>query len=181
MGFVFQEPYLFGTTVRENIRFGRPEATDEEMIDAAQAANAHEFIMELPQGYDTVVGERAVLLSGGQKQRIALARLFLNNPAVLILDEATSALDTINDIKVQHAIGSLMKGRTIVTVAHKLSTIKEYDVICVIQNGTVAEAGSFEQLLRLGGSFYRMAAGGTWNAAEDQHGQLEMDTGTYRA
>ena len=181
MGFVFQEPYLFGTTVRENIRFGRPEATDGEMIDAAKAANAHEFIMELPQGYDTVVGERAVLLSGGQKQRIALARLFLKNPAVLILDEATSALDTINDIKVQQAISKLMKDRTIITVAHKLSTIKEYDVICVIQNGAVAEAGSFEQLLRLGGIFYRMAAGGTWNAAEDVHGQFEMDTGTYRS
>lgn len=161
LGYVFQETYLFGTTVKENIRFGKPESTDEEIIQAAKAAYAHEFIMLLPQGYDTHVGERGIKLSGGQKQRIAISRMFLKNPTILLLDEATSALDNVSEIEVQKALNELFKGRTIITVAHRLSTIQDYETIVVIDQGRVAEKGTYEDLLRQRGLFYLLVKGET--------------------
>jgi ATP-binding cassette subfamily B protein/subfamily B ATP-binding cassette protein MsbA len=159
LGFVFQETYLFGTTVKENIRFGRPEATDEEIVDAAKAAFAHAFIMELPQGYDTFVGERGIKLSGGQKQRLAIARMFIKNPRIVVLDEATSALDNISEWEVQLALENLFKGRTTLAVAHRLSTIKNFDRIVVVEQGCNMEMGTYKQLMNRKGSFYHLAQG----------------------
>jgi ATP-binding cassette, subfamily B, bacterial len=170
IGYVFQETYLFGATVMDNIRFARPEATDAEVIEAAKAASAHAFITELPSGYDTLLGERGSKLSGGQKQRIAIARAALRNPAVLILDEATSALDNVTEAEVKRAIDLLFAGRTIVAVAHRLSTIRDFDTIYVIEHGRIAEAGSYEELLGLGGVFSRLAA-----REEDTYARVAMD------
>lgn len=164
LGFVFQETYLFGTTIRENIRFGNPDATEEQITEAAKAAYAHDFIMSSPNGYDTFVGERGIKLSGGQKQRIAIARMILKNPAIIILDEATSALDNISEKEVQLALDELMAGRTTITVAHRLSTIKHYDCITVMDQGRAAEAGSYEELMRRRGLLYHIVEGGTVNA-----------------
>jgi ATP-binding cassette subfamily B protein len=141
MGYVFQETYLFGSTVRENIRFGQPEASDEQLYAAAEAAYAHEFILQLPEGYETIVGERGVKLSGGQKQRISLARLFLKNPAIVLLDEATSALDNQSERKVQLALDQMLKNRTTITVAHRLSTIRKADRIIVMDQGCIGRVG----------------------------------------
>ncbi len=156
MGFVFQETYLFGRTVRENILFGKPDATEEEMIQAAQAAYAHNFIMELPEGYDTFIGERGLKLSGGQKQRISLARMFLKNPKVLVLDEATSALDNRSEFEVIKAVNVLCEGRTTIMVAHRLSTIVSFDRILVLDQGRIAESGSHTELLNKKGIYYRI-------------------------
>lgn len=157
IGYVFQDTYLFGTTVRENIRFGSPEATDEQIREAAKAANAHEFIMQFPNGYESLVGERGIKLSGGQRQRIAIARMFLKNPAIVLLDEATSALDNVSEKEVQHALDRLLVGRTTIAVAHRLSTVKDYDRIVLIEEGQAAEEGSYEQLMDKKGAFYRLA------------------------
>lgn len=157
IGYVFQDTYLFGTTVRENIRFGSPEATDEQIREAAKAANAHEFIMQFPNGYESLVGERGIKLSGGQRQRIAIARMFLKNPAIVLLDEATSALDNVSEKEVQHALDRLLVGRTTIAVAHRLSTVKDYDRIVLIEEGQAEEAGSYEQLMDKKGAFYRLA------------------------
>ncbi|QGQ95808.1 ABC transporter ATP-binding protein [Paenibacillus psychroresistens] len=159
MGYVFQETYLFGTTVRDNIRFGRPDASDEQLYAAAEAAYAHEFILQLPEGYETIVGERGVKLSGGQKQRISLARLFLKNPAIVLLDEATSALDNQSERKVQLALDHLLKNRTTITVAHRLSTIRKADRIIVMDQGCIAEAGTYDALMAMQGLFYRLSEG----------------------
>ena len=153
IGLVPQETMLFSTSVMENIRYGRLEATDEEVIEAAKAANAEEFIKELPGGYDTKLGERGLNLSGGQRQRLAIARAILKNPRVLILDEATSALDTESEKIVQDALDNLMVGRTSFVIAHRLSTIFNADQIFVVENGHLREHGTHEELLAAGGLY----------------------------
>lgn len=153
IGLVPQETMLFSTSVMENIRYGRLEATDEEVIEAAKAANAEEFIKELPEGYDTKLGERGLNLSGGQRQRLAIARAILKNPRVLILDEATSALDTESEKIVQDALDNLMLGRTSFVIAHRLSTIFNADQIFVVENGHLREHGTHEELLAAGGLY----------------------------
>ena len=169
IGIVPQETMLFSTTVMENIRYGRLDATDEEVIEAAKAANADSFIRELPQGYDTTIGERGLNLSGGQRQRMAIARAILKNPQILILDEATSALDTESEKIVQAALDSLMVGRTSFVIAHRLSTIFNADQIYVIDGGRIKEHGTHEELLQQGGLYshlYNIQFGGGNVAAE---------------
>ncbi|MBD2843885.1 ABC transporter ATP-binding protein [Paenibacillus sp. IB182496] len=156
LGYVFQETYIFGSSVRDNIRFGRPEATDEEIERAARAACAHDFVEQLPDGYDTLLGERGVKLSGGQKQRIAIARMLIRDPAIVLLDEATSALDNDSEAQVQQALGTLLRGRTVIAVAHRLSTVRQFDRIAVIAEGRVAELGSHAELADAGGLYSRL-------------------------
>ncbi|MEM8569485.1 MAG: ABC transporter transmembrane domain-containing protein [Pseudomonadota bacterium] len=152
-----QEPVIFAASTRENIRFGRPEASDEEVIAAARAADAHSFISSLPEGYDTYVGERGVLLSGGQKQRIAIARAILRDAPVLLLDEATSALDAESERAVQHAVDTLSKDRTTLIIAHRLATVKSADRIMVLQDGEVVAEGTHGALVAEGGLYARLA------------------------
>lgn len=153
IGLVQQDNILFSDTVKENILLGRPTATDEEVVEAAKMANAHDFIMNLPQGYDTEVGERGVKLSGGQKQRLSIARIFLNNPPILILDEATSALDLESESIIQEALDVLSKDRTTLIVAHRLSTITHADKIVVIENGHIVETGTHRELIAKQGAY----------------------------
>jgi ABC-type multidrug transport system fused ATPase/permease subunit len=155
LGIVPQEVILFGGTVRENIAYGKPGASDDEIKDAAWKANALEFIQKFPQGFDTLVGERGVKLSGGQRQRIAIARAILKDPAILILDEATSSLDAQSEALVQGALETLMEGRTTIVIAHRLSTIKKVDRIFVVREGSLAETGSHAELTRLDNGIYR--------------------------
>ncbi|MNW49874.1 putative multidrug export ATP-binding/permease protein [compost metagenome] len=154
VGMVLQDNFLFSGSVRDNILFGNPEAGEAEVIAAAQAANAHDFILGLPQGYDTEVGERGVKLSGGQKQRIAIARVFLKDPSILILDEATSALDLESEHLIQQSLQHLSRSRTTLIVAHRLSTITHADVIIVMKNGTIAERGTHEELMQMEDGVY---------------------------
>ncbi len=156
IGIVQQDIYLFNASIKDNILYGRLDATDEEVREAAVRANIHDYIMSLDKGYDTVVGERGVRLSGGQKQRLSIARVFLKNPPILILDEATSALDNATEIYIQQALGELCKGRTTIVVAHRLSTIKNADEIAVVENGRIVERGTHEELLRAGGSYSKL-------------------------
>ena len=158
IGMVQQEVYLFSGTVMDNIIYGKPGATREDVIEAAKLAGAHEFIEALPQGYDTYVGERGVRLSGGQKQRISIARVFLKNPPILILDEATSALDNESEHLVQQSLEKLAKGRTVFTIAHRLTTIKGADTIWVLTERGVEEQGSHQELIRKGGLYARLYA-----------------------
>ncbi|HDD2547608.1 TPA: SAV1866 family putative multidrug efflux ABC transporter [Staphylococcus aureus] len=153
IGLVQQDNILFSDTVKENILLGRPTATDKEVVEAAKMANAHDFIMNLPQGYDTEVGERGVKLSGGQKQRLSIARIFLNNPPILILDEATSALDLESESIIQEALDVLSKDRTTLIVAHRLSTITHADKIVVIENGHIVETGTHRELMSKQGAY----------------------------
>ena len=155
IGIVQQDVYLFGGTVRENIAYGRPDATDAQIVEAARRANIHEFVMGLPEGYDTFVGERGARLSGGQKQRIAIARVFLRNPRILILDEATSALDNESERAIQASLEELSEGRTTLVIAHRLSTIRGADLIAVVEDGRVVEQGTHDELLELGGTYAR--------------------------
>ncbi|KAN0016205.1 hypothetical protein ACTFIU_006167 [Dictyostelium citrinum] len=148
IGIVSQEPSLFATTILENLRYGNPNATEDEIIEAAKLANAHQFISNFPKGYDTIVGERGVQLSGGQKQRIAIARAILKNPQIIILDEATSALDSQSELLVQTALDNLMKGRTTLVIAHRLSTVQSADVIGVLSHGKIAEFGNHNELMK---------------------------------
>jgi subfamily B ATP-binding cassette protein MsbA len=154
MSIVAQDTVLFNDTIEGNILMGRPSATREEVIEAAKIANAHNFIMEAPEGYDTNIGDRGTKLSGGQRQRLSIARAVLKNPEILILDEATSALDTESEKLVQDALTNLLKGRTSIVIAHRLSTIYNADRIYVIDQGRVAEQGTHKELLAKNG-FYR--------------------------
>jgi len=153
VGIIQQDVFLFAGTIRENIRYGRPDATDEEVARAAMLASIHEDIMEMPRGYDTYVGERGVMLSGGQKQRVAIARVFLKNPPILVLDEATSALDSVTEAAIQESLEKLSHGRTTLVVAHRLSTVKNADHIAVIHGSGVAEYGTHEELMEKGGIY----------------------------
>lgn len=153
VGFISQEPVLFGTTIMENIRFGKLGASDEEVYAAAREANAHEFITRFPEGYNTIVGERGTTLSGGQKQRLAIARALIKQPTVLILDEATSALDAESERVVQEALDRASAGRTVLVIAHRLSTVRAAHRIIVMADGRVWEAGTHEELLKKGGLY----------------------------
>jgi len=153
---VTQEPFLFNDTVKNNIRYGRLDATDDEVVEAAKLANAHEFIEQLPNGYDTVVGERGVRLSGGQKQRICIARAFLANPRILLLDEATASVEPESEAVIHAALERLMEGRTTIIVSHRLSMVRDCDQILVIQGGQVVERGTHEELMANGGWYARM-------------------------
>lgn len=153
IGIVQQDIYLFNASIKENILYGRLDATDEEVYEAAKRANIHDYIMSLENGYETVIGERGVRLSGGQKQRLSIARVFLKNPPILILDEATSALDNTTEILIQQALDELCKGRTTLVVAHRLSTIKNADEIAVIANGVIVEQGTHDELLEKKGMY----------------------------
>lgn len=159
VGLVSQETYLFHASIRENLRFACPEASDEQIEEAARAAQIHELIASLPDGYDTPVGERGYRFSGGEKQRIAIARTVLRNPPVLILDEATSALDTETERAVQHALDDLARGRTTIAIAHRLSTIRDADQILVLDAGRIVERGTHEELLELGGRYSALLSG----------------------
>jgi ATP-binding cassette subfamily B protein len=156
IGMVTQETYLFHTTVRQNLLYGKPDATQGEIEAAARAAFIHDRIMEMPEGYDTLVGERGYRLSGGEKQRLAIARVILKDPRILILDEATSSLDTTSERLVQEALRPLMRDRTTLAIAHRLSTILAADVIFVIDRGRVVERGSHAELLRKGGLYAQL-------------------------
>ena len=155
MAIVPQEVLLFSGSILENIRFGRPNASDQEVIEAAQKANAWEFISSFPEQMNTEVGDRGIQLSGGQKQRIAIARAILKNPSILILDEATSALDSESEFEVQKALSELMKNRTSIVIAHRLSTIRHSDNILVIKHGKIIESGNHQHLLTLENGIYK--------------------------
>ncbi len=153
IGIVQQDVYLFNSSIKDNILYGRPDATEEEIITASKRANIHDYVMTLEKGYDTVIGERGVRLSGGQKQRLSIARVFLKNPPILILDEATSALDNSTEILIQQSLDELCKGRTTIVVAHRLSTIKNADQIAVVENGEIKEQGTHDELINLNGRY----------------------------
>jgi ATP-binding cassette subfamily B protein len=157
MALVSQDPVIFAASARENIRFGRPDATDAEIEEAARSAAAHDFIAALPEGYDTYVGERGVMLSGGQKQRIAIARAILRDAPVLLLDEATSALDAESERLVQAAVDKLARGRTTIIVAHRLATVKKADRIVVMDQGRIVASGPHDTLVAQGGLYARLA------------------------
>ena len=147
---------MFAGTIKDNIIYGRPDATDDEIMEAAKRAEIHNEIMEMPNGYDTYIGERGVMLSGGQKQRIGIARVFLKNPPIIILDEATSALDSMTEIRIQSAFDELAKGRTSIIIAHRLSTIRNADMIAVIDDNRIVEMGSHAELMAKGGEYARL-------------------------
>ena len=157
MAYVPQDPVIFATSAMENIRFGRPEATDEEVVEAAKAAAAHDFLSKLPEGYDSFVGERGVMLSGGQKQRIAIARAILRDAPVLLLDEATSALDAQSERAVQTAVDRLSKDRTTLIVAHRLATVEKADRIIVLDDGAIVAQGTHAELVKQGGLYAQLA------------------------
>ncbi len=156
IGVVSQETYLFMGTIADNIRYARPDATMEEVIEAAKNANAHDFILKLPDGYDTITGSGGVSLSGGEKQRISIARALIQKPNILILDEATAAMDTATERKIQSAIDNLKEGRTIIAIAHRLSTLRDADTLTVIENGEVKETGTHDELIRSGGKYFEL-------------------------
>lgn len=156
IGLIQQDVFMFAGTVRENIRYGRPDTTDEEIVEAAVRAEIHSEIMDMPDGYDTYIGERGVMLSGGQKQRISIARVFLKNPQILILDEATSALDTVTEQRIQSSLDELAKGRTTIIIAHRLSTVKNADTVAVIEGEHIVEMGPPRVLLEKDGEYARL-------------------------
>ncbi len=156
MGFVTQEVVLFNDTVKNNIAYGRGDVDERGVIEAAKAANAHEFIAALPQGYDAIIGESGVLLSGGQRQRLAIARALFKNPPILVLDEATSALDTESERLVQQALNNLMRGRTTLVIAHRLSTVRTAHKIVVLDKGEIVEIGRHDELLARRGVYRKL-------------------------
>ena len=156
LALVSQNVFLFPTTVEENIAYGNPAATHEEIVEACKKAEIHDFIMTLPDGYQTLVGERGAMLSGGQKQRISIARAILKNASILLLDEPTSAIDVETEQLIQKAINAVSEGRTCITIAHRLSTIVDADRIMVLKQGNIVESGTHEELLRLGGVYASM-------------------------
>ena len=156
IGMIQQDVFMFAGTIRENIRYGRPDATDGEIVEAAVRAQVHNEIMELPDGYDSYIGERGVMLSGGQKQRISIARVFLKNPKILVLDEATSALDTVTEQRIQASLDELSQGRTTIIIAHRLSTIRNADMIAVVEGEHIVELGSHQQLMEKDGEYARL-------------------------
>jgi ATP-binding cassette subfamily B protein len=156
IGVVLQDPFLFNGTVSENIAYGHPEAGLEEVVAAAKAANAHDFIMDLPEAYDSVLGERAVRLSGGERQRLSIARAILRDPRLLILDEATSSMDTETEAKIQEALARLVKGRTTFAIAHRLSTLKNANRLLVIEKGELTEIGTHDELIVRDGIYARL-------------------------
>ena len=156
IGMIQQDVFMFAGTIRENIRYGRPDATDEEIVEAAVRAQVHNEIMELPDGYDSYIGERGVMLSGGQKQRISIARVFLKNPKILVLDEATSALDTVTEQRIQASLDELSQGRTTIIIAHRLSTVRGADMIAVVEGEHIVELGSHQQLMEKDGEYARL-------------------------
>ena len=153
IGILQQDVFMFAGTVRENIRYGRPDATDEEIVEAAKRAEIHQEILAMPDGYDSYIGERGVMLSGGQKQRLSIARVFLKNPKVLILDEATSALDTVTEQRIQRSLDELSVGRTTIVIAHRLSTVKHADCIAVVEGEHIIEMGSHQELMAKNGAY----------------------------
>jgi len=156
IGIVAQETFLFATTIKENIAYGKPDATMEEIIRAAKTAQAHDFIMALPKGYETIVGERGVTLSGGQQQRIAIARALLMNPKILILDDSTSSVDVDTEYEIQQALEALLKDRTTFVITQRVSTIRNSDKIIIIENGRIVEEGTHESLMAKKGAYYRI-------------------------
>ena len=156
IGMIQQDVFMFAGTIRENIRYGRPDATDEEIVEAAVRAQVHNEIMELPDGYDSYIGERGVMLSGGQKQRISIARVFLKNPKILVLDEATSALDTVTEQRIQASLDELSQGRTTIIIAHRLSTVRGAEMIAVVEGEHIVELGSHQQLMEQNGEYARL-------------------------
>jgi subfamily B ATP-binding cassette protein MsbA len=158
MGIVSQDTFLFNDSVRNNLAYARKDATDDQIIEAAKRANAYEFIIKLPQGFETLIGDRGVMLSGGQRQRLAIARALLRDPEILILDEATSALDTVSERLVQGAIDELSRDRTTLVIAHRLSTVQKADQIAVLDKGLVVESGTHTELLKQGGLYAQLYA-----------------------
>ncbi|SES08721.1 ATP-binding cassette, subfamily B [Gracilibacillus ureilyticus] len=157
IGFVFQDTYLFNKSIKENVKFGNPDATDEEIVEACKQANAHKFISELQDGYETVVGNRGIRLSGGQKQRMAIARMILKDPKIIVLDEATSSLDNLSEKEVKSAFDTLLEGKTIIAVAHRLSTIENYDRIIMMEDGKNVEIESYQELMKHSSPFAQKA------------------------
>jgi ATP-binding cassette subfamily B protein len=156
IGIIQQDVFLFAGTVMENIRYGRPDASDREVVEAAVRARIHDDIMQMPDGYDTFVGERGVVLSGGQKQRVSIARVFLKNPPILILDEATSALDSVTERQIQDSLDTLSQGKTCIVIAHRLSTVRGADRIAVVDGMHITEQGSRDELMALDGAYAKL-------------------------
>ena len=176
IGLVLQEPFLFFGTIAENIAYGKPEATRAEIIAAARAAHAHEFILRLPHGYDSLVGERGQALSGGERQRISIARALLIDPRILILDEATSSVDTTTEKEIQKALDNLVRGRTTIAIAHRLSTLRDANRLVVLDRGRVVEVGGHEQLMAEEGHYYRLYQAQARNVdTEDQLRLISSD------
>jgi ATP-binding cassette, subfamily B, bacterial len=166
IGMVLQEPFLFFGTIADNIAYGKPDATREEIVAAARAAHAHEFILRLPQGYDSLVGERGQGLSGGERQRISIARALLINPRILILDEATASVDTETELEIQKALDNLVQGRTTIAIAHRLSTLNKADRLVVMEQGVVVEEGDHDTLMSQQGAYYRLYEAQAKNAED---------------
>jgi ATP-binding cassette subfamily B protein len=160
IGVVSQDPHLFHESIGDNLRYAQPDATDDELVDAARAARIHDTIAALPDGYDTVVGERGYRLSGGEKQRLAIARLLLKDPAIMILDEATSHLDNENEAQIQAALEHALEGRTALVIAHRLSTVRSADRIAFVDDGRIVEVGTHDELVAAGGRYARQLAAG---------------------